>query len=89
VGGNKELIRDGINGFLAKAATVPLLDEAMNRAWEYRERLEEMGCQAAKDVRHFVSRDPAEDFARELESVAGDGTKRVGNLKAVDCVGAQ
>ena len=72
VGGNRELVRDGINGFLAKAPTVELLDEAMNLAWESRARLEEMGRVAARDVRQFVSRDPGEDLARELAVVAGD-----------------
>ena len=71
VGGNRELIRDGVNGFLAKAPTVELLDEAMNRAWENRSRLREMGCTAAKDVRQWVSPDPGEDFARELQSLVG------------------
>lgn len=70
VGGNRELIRDGINGFLAKAPTVELLDEAMNRAWVNRSRLREMGCTAAKDVRKWVSADPSGDFALELERVA-------------------
>ncbi|HEY2460733.1 MAG TPA: glycosyltransferase family 4 protein, partial [Candidatus Acidoferrum sp.] len=73
VGGNRDLIRDGVNGFLAKAATVELVDEAMNRAWEARGRLREMGEQAAVDVRKWVSADPAADFARELERVASDG----------------
>ena len=75
VGGNSELIRDGINGFLARASTVSLLDEAMNRAWKDRDKLEEMGCIAARDARQFVSRDPGEDFARELASVAEDGKR--------------
>jgi glycosyltransferase involved in cell wall biosynthesis len=72
VGGNRELVRDGINGFLAKAPTVELVDEAMNRAWDSRARLKEMGSTAATDARQFVSRDPGEDFARELAAVAGD-----------------
>jgi glycosyltransferase involved in cell wall biosynthesis len=72
VGGNRELIRDGINGFLAKAPTVELLDETMNRAWDSRARLQEMGFTAARDARQFVSRDPGEDFARELATVAGE-----------------
>ena len=70
VAGHRELVRDGINGFLAKAPTVELLDEAMNRAWENRHRLKEMGEQAAIDVRKFVSADPVEDFVRELIALA-------------------
>jgi glycosyltransferase involved in cell wall biosynthesis len=73
VGGNRELIRDGINGFLAKAATAELVDEAMNRAWGNRDRLREMGSTAAADVRKWVSKDPGEDFARELETLVGAG----------------
>jgi glycosyltransferase involved in cell wall biosynthesis len=72
VGGNRELVRDGINGFLAKAPTIELLDEAMNRAWGSRGRLKEMGCTAAKDARQFVPRDPGEDFAKELAAVASN-----------------
>jgi glycosyltransferase involved in cell wall biosynthesis len=66
VAGNRDLVRDGVNGFLAKAPTVELLDEAMNRAWDRRNQLIEMGGTAAIDVRQWVSRDPAEDFAQEL-----------------------
>lgn len=69
VGGNRELVRDGVNGFLAKAPTVVLLDEAMNRAWENRSRLREMGEIAAGDVRKWVSADPVEDFVRELDAL--------------------
>jgi glycosyltransferase involved in cell wall biosynthesis len=69
VAGSRELIRDGVNGFLARAPTVEMLDEAMNRAWDNRTQLKAIGSQAAKDVRQFVSRDPAEDFVRELESL--------------------
>lgn len=69
VAGSRELIQDGINGFLATAPTVEMLDEAMNRAWDKRAQLREIGSQAAKDVRHFVSRDPAEDFVRDLENL--------------------
>ena len=69
VGGSRELVRDDVNGFLAKAPTVELLDEAMNRAWESRGRLREMGGRAAEDVRKWVSADPAEDFVRELEAL--------------------
>ena len=69
VGGTSELIRDGINGFLAKAPTVELLDEAMNRAWDNRSRLKEMGETAAADSRKFASADPVADFVRELKGL--------------------
>lgn len=69
VAGHRELVRDDINGFLAEAATVSLLDKAMNRAWDNRDRLKEMGRTAGQDVRHWVSRDPADDFARELAAL--------------------
>ena len=66
-------IRDGVNGFLAKAPTVELLDEAMSRAWENRSRLRAMGELSARDVRQWVSADPGGDLARELALLAGDG----------------
>jgi glycosyltransferase involved in cell wall biosynthesis len=74
VASHAELVRDGVNGFLAKAPTVEFLDEAMSRAWNSRMQLREMGERAASDVRKWVSKDPAEDFARELERlVDGNG----------------
>jgi glycosyltransferase involved in cell wall biosynthesis len=82
VGGNRELVRDGINGFLAKAATVAFIDEALNRAWQNRASLKEIGLRAANDVRQWVRPNPAEDFADELAAVA-TGPKRIlnGNLE--------
>jgi glycosyltransferase involved in cell wall biosynthesis len=82
VGGNAELIRDGFSGFLAKAPTVELLDEAMNRAWENRGRLREMGERAARDVRQLVSPDPTGDFVRELTSLMDGGDQREVNSGA-------
>jgi glycosyltransferase involved in cell wall biosynthesis len=74
VGGSRELVRDGVNGFLAKAPTVELLDEAMNRAWDARHRLREMGDTAAAHVRQLVSKDPSEDFVRELLAIVDTPT---------------
>jgi glycosyltransferase involved in cell wall biosynthesis len=74
VGGNRELVRDGESGFLAKAATADLLDEAMNRAWEGRRRLREMGEAAVRDIREAVSPDPVGEFVRELERASEPDT---------------
>ena len=72
VGGNRELVRDGVNGFLAKAPTVELLDEALNRAWAGRKQLREMGNVAAEDVRRWVSQNPGEEFVQELLDLVDD-----------------
>jgi len=69
VASHAELVRDGLNGFLAKAPTIPFVDEALNRAWDARANLREMGKVAARDIRKWVSRDPAEDFANQLEGL--------------------
>ncbi len=70
VAGNRELVRDGINGFLAKAPSVEHLDMAMDRAWNSRDSLRTMGEIAAADVRNYVSSDPANEFASELAKLA-------------------
>lgn len=69
VASHAELVRDGVNGFLAKGPSVRCLDETMNRAWENRARLEEMGRTAANDVRQWVPADPVGNFVRELDAL--------------------
>ncbi|MGA9883795.1 MAG: glycosyltransferase family 4 protein [Candidatus Acidiferrales bacterium] len=76
VAGHRELVRDNANGFLAKAPTVELLDEAMNRAWERRHQLREMGDMAARDVRRWVSPDPTGDFVDELDALVNGEAQR-------------
>jgi glycosyltransferase involved in cell wall biosynthesis len=75
VASHRELIRDNVNGFVAKAASADLLDEALNRLWENRHRLREMGEVAARDVRQWVSPDPTGDLVRELELLANGKTQ--------------
>jgi hypothetical protein len=48
---------------------VELLDEAVGRAWKGRGRLRVMVERAASDVKKWLSMDPAEEFAKELESL--------------------
>jgi glycosyltransferase involved in cell wall biosynthesis len=76
VAGNKELVRDGINGFIATAPTVQHLDEAMNRAWDSRHHLMDIGNAAATDVRQWLSKDPSEDFIQELTALVDDTPER-------------
>jgi glycosyltransferase involved in cell wall biosynthesis len=77
VGGVGELLRDGANGFLAKTATVDALDDAMNRAWENRHRLKEIGEQATIDVRKVIPPDPTEDFVAQLRTLAESSPEKV------------
>jgi hypothetical protein len=49
---------------------------AMNRTWDNRRHLMEMGNAAEVDVRKTVSKDPSEDFARELVTLADGVNER-------------
>jgi glycosyltransferase involved in cell wall biosynthesis len=77
VGGNRELVRDELNGFMAKSPTVEFLDEAMSRAWKNRRRLKEMGEVAASDVRQWVSPDPTGDFVRKLDELVEEKSRQL------------
>jgi glycosyltransferase involved in cell wall biosynthesis len=69
VAGCTELIDDGENGFVAKAPTVDLLDEAMERAWEARDKLKDMGLSARQKVIAEIPENPARVFAEALLEV--------------------
>lgn len=63
VGRAGELIDDNHSGFVAPAATVELVDDALERAWQRRQDWQEIGANAAKAVRQRHSLKPAQDFA--------------------------
>jgi len=65
VGGNAEVIEDGITGFLA-APDEDSIDAALEEAWARRRELREMGERAALRIRELVPANPAEDFADTL-----------------------
>jgi glycosyltransferase involved in cell wall biosynthesis len=65
-GGMAEMLRDNETGFLAAAATVEALDQAMERAWTQRGRWAQLGRQAAAHARATVPQDAAARFGREL-----------------------
>lgn len=70
-GGVPEILEDGISGFIAEAAEVKCLDQAMERAWQARESWEAMGKKAAENIRRHVPEDPAGIFADELMRILG------------------
>jgi glycosyltransferase involved in cell wall biosynthesis len=84
VAGNAELLEEGVTGFIAAAATVRHLAEALERAWARRADWREIGRAARDAVRRQVPEDPALVFARRLVEVAGGsaGTAGVAAEKA-------
>lgn len=67
VAGNKELVEDNVNGFVAIAPKAECLDDAMDRAWQLRESWREIGQAASVSVRKFIPRDPIGKFVSELK----------------------
>jgi glycosyltransferase involved in cell wall biosynthesis len=60
VGGAKELITHGVEGFVAEAATPDLLDQALEEAWQNQHRWKEIGYAAYEKVRKVISKRPEE-----------------------------
>jgi len=69
VSGNPEVIIDNENGFLAKAATLEFVDEAMEKAWQRREEWKEMGIKANEYIKTLVPKDPVDSFIKDIESL--------------------
>jgi glycosyltransferase involved in cell wall biosynthesis len=70
VGGNGEVIEDGVTGFVAEASAEADVDEALERAWQRRSEWRAMGELAAKRIRELVPADPAARFADQLVQFA-------------------
>lgn len=70
VGGNAELCVDGQTGFVARAASLGLLEETLEMAWDHRHEWENMGRTARKRVEEVIPKDPVGTFCDELLGVA-------------------
>jgi glycosyltransferase involved in cell wall biosynthesis len=70
VGGNGEVIEDGISGYIAKAPTEDAVDAALDRAWVDRANWRAVGLRAAEKIRELVPEDPAAIFADILTETA-------------------
>ncbi|MEZ5347476.1 MAG: glycosyltransferase family 4 protein [Pyrinomonadaceae bacterium] len=69
VGGNTEVVEDGVNGFVAAYADENSFDEALERAWQRRDEWKEIGKLGARKIREYVNEDPAQVFAAKLEEI--------------------
>jgi glycosyltransferase involved in cell wall biosynthesis len=75
VGGNAELIRDGVTGFVAASPTVPAISDALERAWTSRARWPDMGRAAAADVTARLSPAPAARLLSLVRAVGAPGAR--------------
>jgi glycosyltransferase involved in cell wall biosynthesis len=66
IGGNAELCVDGETGFVAKAPVASLVGEALERAWNQRQRWQEMGQAARRRVTSLLPNDPVGTFCDQL-----------------------
>jgi glycosyltransferase involved in cell wall biosynthesis len=70
VGGNSQVVKDGVTGFLAEAAAVGPFSRALERMWGQRDRLREIGKVAAATIRDFFPKDTVETFANKLKTLS-------------------
>ena len=69
VGGNAEVVEDGVTGWIADAATPRSFFRAMERAWESRDRWEEMGRAAHLKAKGLSNAQPQAQLLGVLENV--------------------
>lgn len=62
-----EFVTEGETGFLARAASVAELDDALERAWASKETWQDMGLAAARRVEQRYPQDPVHNFLLRLE----------------------
>lgn len=65
----RELVIDGVTGFIAPAATAASLQTTLERAWNQRTRWQAMGAAARAHMLDLLPEDPAGDFARILRQL--------------------
>lgn len=68
VSGNGEVIRDGETGFLARACTCEMLDEAMEKAWQVRDQWKQIGVAARSHVQTVVPENPARYLFEKIKT---------------------
>jgi glycosyltransferase involved in cell wall biosynthesis len=66
VGGNREILEEGVTGYMAEAATPHSFGNALERAWAEQSRWQQMGETAHQYVQKIVSGDPAQKLLNYL-----------------------
>ncbi len=66
VAGMKDCIQDGETGYIAPGAHPGYVDDALERAWQDKNRWREMGVLAAERIKERIPFEPVEEFAQIL-----------------------
>lgn len=69
VAGHKEIVEEGVTGFLADAPTSTSVGAALERFWERRAEAEDIGKAAAHRIRQIVPSDAGRVFAGVLQEI--------------------
>jgi glycosyltransferase involved in cell wall biosynthesis len=67
VAGHREIVEDGVSGFIADAPTPTSFRQALDRLWARRADLEEIGKIAAQGIRAKVPPNPIEIFTKKIK----------------------
>ena len=67
VGDANELIIENETGFIISAATIKLIDEALEKAWLARNEIIKMGINSRKHLFNYITKDPITQFAEQIE----------------------
>jgi glycosyltransferase involved in cell wall biosynthesis len=66
VGGARELVRDGVNGFLAGSPFADQIDDALERMWQARDILSSIGSRAYEDASKYLPSNTGHQFLNQL-----------------------
>ena len=66
IAGHREVLEDGVTGYLAEAPSTNALGVALERFWNRRDEAEELGKAGARKIRKLVGSDPIRAFSDKL-----------------------
>lgn len=76
VGGNPDLVSDGVSGFIGPANEIDF-DQVMERAWQARDLWPQMGVRACETIVNTVPDSPEREFAISLDTLIKSNSKLV------------
>ena len=76
IGGHREVVEDGVSGFVASEPTPDAVDEALERAWQRLPEWETIGQRARDAMLRFAPEDPVGDLVEKLGSLVRGRSSR-------------